>query len=105
MEKREGGTDSGVTVLDAEGAGVVMGTLIEKLHAVSLGGEGGGQVDRYHLQHGISGRQPLSVHPERLHDHIHTMWVLFGAHQGNDHYHIHTGNSIWSPPTNAKHIR
>jgi hypothetical protein len=30
----------GVTVLDTESAGVVMGSLVEQLHAVLLSGEG-----------------------------------------------------------------
>ena len=42
-------TDCGVAVLDAESAGVVMGTLIQEFHPVLLGGEWGGKMDGDHL--------------------------------------------------------
>ena len=52
----------GVTVLDSEGAGVIMRSLVEQLHTVLLGSEGRGEMDGDHLQHGISGRKPLPHH-------------------------------------------
>ena len=55
----------GVTVLDSNGAGVILGSLVEQLHAVLLGGEGRGKMDRDHLQHGVSSREPFPHH--RLH--------------------------------------
>ena len=52
----------GVTVLDSEGARVIVGSLIEQLHTVLLGSEGRGEMDGDHLQHGISSRKPFPHH-------------------------------------------
>ena len=56
-----------VAGLDADGTGVVMGTLVEELHAVSLGRERRREVDGYHLQHGVASRQPLPAHTQISH--------------------------------------
>lgn len=50
----------GVTVTDTKGALVVLGTLVQSLHTVLLGGDGRRKVDTDHLQHGIGGRQELA---------------------------------------------
>ena len=55
-------THRGVAVLDPEGARVVVRALVEELHAVLLGGDGGGQVDGDHLEEGVARRQPLPHH-------------------------------------------
>ena len=61
-------TYSLVTVLDPQGAGVVVGTLIEQLHAVSLSSERRGKMHGYHLQHSISCGEPLPVRTSMSHD-------------------------------------
>jgi len=50
----------GVTVTDTNGTLVVLGTLVQSLHTVLLGGDGRRKVDTDHLQHGIGGRQELA---------------------------------------------
>lgn len=50
----------GVTVTDTLSALVVLRTLVESLGTVVLGGDGRGQVDTDHLQHGVGGRQELA---------------------------------------------
>ena len=39
-----------------------MGSLVEQLHTVLLGGEGRGEMDGDHLQHGVSGWKPFPHH-------------------------------------------
>ena len=48
-----------VAVLDAQGALVVQGALVEHLHAVLLRGGRGRKMDGDHLEEHIAGRQPL----------------------------------------------
>ena len=50
----------GVAVTDAEGALVILGTLIQRLGPVLLGGDGGWQVDGNHLEEGIGGGEELA---------------------------------------------
>lgn len=50
----------GVTVTDTQSALVVLRTLVQSLGTVALGGDGRGQVDTDHLQHGVRGRQELA---------------------------------------------
>eukprot|EP00042_Codosiga_hollandica_P038086 m.306022 g.306022 ORF g.306022 m.306022 type:complete len:541 (-) comp55303_c1_seq1:42-1664(-) len=56
---------SGVAVLHAKSDLVVLGALIEELHAVALGSDGRGEVDGDHLEQSITSGQPL------LHDGLH----------------------------------
>jgi len=50
----------GVTVTDTDGRRVVLGTLVEGLNTVLLGGLGRGKVDNHHLEEGVGGRQELA---------------------------------------------
>lgn len=50
----------GVAVTNTNGRGVVLGTLVESLDTVLLGGGGRGKVDNHHLKKGVGGRQELA---------------------------------------------
>lgn len=50
----------GVAVTDSNGRLVVHGTFVEGLATVALCGGGGGKVDDYHLQEGVTGGQELA---------------------------------------------
>lgn len=50
----------GVTLADTSSDLVVLRTLVESLGTVVLGGDGRGQVDTDHLQHGVGGGQELA---------------------------------------------
>merc|ERR1711935_419254 len=50
----------GVAVLESEGNGIVMGTLVQLLHAVSLGGQWGWQVNGNYLQQSLASWQPVA---------------------------------------------
>merc|ERR1711971_1268681 len=52
----------GVTVLDAHARRVVVGSLVQQLSPVLLGGDGRGQVDDDHLEHGVASGQPVPHH-------------------------------------------
>lgn len=54
----------GVTVTDGNGGLVVVGTLVEGLHTVLLGGNGRWKVEHHHLEEGVGGRKEL------LHDNL-----------------------------------
>ena len=58
----------GVAVLDAHADDVVVGSLVEQLGPVLLGGDGARQMDRDHLEHSLTGRQPVphDTHHEGL---------------------------------------
>merc|ERR1719341_1182053 len=66
----------GVTVLDAHAGSVVVGSLVEELSPVLLGGDGGGEVDDDHLEHSIASRQPVPHHT--LHQGLSLQLLLLG---------------------------
>ena len=43
-----------VTVLDTNGARIIVRSLVQHLHTVPLGGDRGGKVDGYHLKESIA---------------------------------------------------
>jgi hypothetical protein len=48
-----------VTVPDTDGVDIVVGTLVESLHTVSLGSDGRRKVENHHLKESVSGGKEL----------------------------------------------
>lgn len=50
----------GITVLEGEGDSIVLGTFVELLHTVVLGGQWRWQVDGNHLEKGLTSWEPVA---------------------------------------------
>ena len=50
----------GVAVTDGNGVDIVMGTLVQSLHTVLLGGDGRRKVENHHLEKGVGSRKELA---------------------------------------------